>query len=854
MRIVYNPNTLFKGIDAQRRERYVSRLYHFLHHVSQQKHHLDTHTIQKFNIKKMRTTENIFKFYMDYEDGSRCLFQYEQHHPIFEDEPGIALLAITDHDDQGRIARRLDGLPIKLQEFLLLDDQTEENVDEPLVWEPVFMKHVLFQENLSEKHFLKTIELNDPKGIYELSANQNQALHQEGPVFLLGCAGSGKTLVEVSKALKLAHQNVKQSYFTFTELLKESAASLYAQYEDSKGIKGNTEFHTITRFMLKACGLNEAQYFSFERYLNWYEKENFDMRYPKLKAIGKIGLWIELRGIIKGFVGYHTHRIFTLPQLSSFLTETELKSLVLEGVLKKDKGSHSRYLIINAERFAHYKRGNHTLNRYLKDLDRSSPLIDDFAYLNVLKEEYSQLKTEERKEALRFAKDHYQPYLENKESPWFDDNDLARLMLANLETTSPHQKYDYVFIDEMQDLTEMQVLALSKLSVHPSRLYMTGDVSQTINPTFFHAGRMGVIFKHHHDNITLNRHITLNENYRNSQAVVQIVRALLDLRVKILGSYTDDIEEQSKQLERKKGVPFYIDAKNDEIISILGAWIDLPNVAVIVANEKTKHKLKRLLNITSETNLYTVSEVKGYEFEKIFLYDILSSYHDAWEHLLNQPIERKKDVVARYKFFFNLFYVAITRARDHLFMYESHPPTTLLNHLKPFFDVISNNIVDAMDLKAYQNYDETLKQAQAFFKLKEYSRARTYFLRIERKADADRALGYEYLQKGEYQQGVEMLYLNHEDREELFKYTHLKSQTLMHLLLGYQSGSLGLDVIDSVIAQESLTSMIKPYIKHPLYATLCSDALQLIRALHAHNLNNYLSKEGHHVRTTTSSL
>ena len=854
MRVIYNPNTLFKGIDDQRKERYITKLYDFIRDVSRYDKNLESMAIQKYNIKKMRSTENIFKFYLDPQLGSRCLFQYERDHPIFEDEPGIALLAITEHDQQGTTARRLDGMPIDLQQFILLEEEITDDAFEDVDWQAPFMKHVLFKDNTSEEHFLKTIELNDPKGIYELSPNQRHAMLQEGPVFLLGCAGSGKTLVEISKALKLAHQNIKQGYFTFTELLKESAQALYEDYQDSKGIQGKTTFYTIKDYMLKALDLRDAQYFSFERYLHWYDKENFDVRFPKLKAIGKISLWIELRGILKGYVGNHKQRILTLSNVHDVLSEKELKELVLGKILTKEKGSQSRYHILDTGRLMEWSKDRHVFRHYLSELNLRQPMLDNYAYRKGMAEHYSNLSQEERKEALKFAKDYYQKHLVSQDPPLVDDNDLARLLLEKIHLGKHEERFDYVFIDEMQDLTEMQVLTLSFLAHHPERLYMTGDVSQTINPTFFQTGRMGVIFKHHHHNITLNRSVTLNENYRNSQAVVNIVRTLLTLRVSILGTYHDDIEEQSKQVKRKKGVPFYIDAKDQDIIEILSAWIDLPNVAVIVANDHAKQRLKTRLGIQTETNLYTVSEVKGYEFEKIFLYDILSSYHEAWEHLLNHPIDRKKDIVGRYKFYFNLLYVAITRARDHLFMFESHPPQTLLNQIKPLFDVIEDNIVDVMDLKAYQNYDDTLKQAQAFFQLKEYSRARTYFLRIERKADADKALGFEHLQKGEFLKGVECLYASHDNYKELFEYTTLKTHRLLHILLGFKSFAIDIETLERYLKETPLHELLKTYVDHVLYPNLIIDALKVIQAINQHHLQAFKLKEADYVRQTTSSI
>ena len=58
---------------------------------------------------------------------------------------------------------------------------------------------------------------------------------------------------------------------------------------------------------------------------------------------------------------------------------------------------------------------------------------------------------------------------------------------------------------------------------------MSGDVSQIINPNFFRLGRIGAIFRNLF-NTELNKDFTLDENYRNSESIVDITKILLDIR------------------------------------------------------------------------------------------------------------------------------------------------------------------------------------------------------------------------------------------------------------------------------------------------------------------------------------
>ena len=123
------------------------------------------------------------------------------------------------------------------------------------------MRTLHIPQNISNQELIKKMSEIDGRVIYKLSSKQQETLDTNGPICLLGCAGSGKTLVEVSKALKNSHANINQAYFTFTPMLKDVAKEIYEKYSSMNGINGHTEFHCIKDHMLSVLDLREKSIF-----------------------------------------------------------------------------------------------------------------------------------------------------------------------------------------------------------------------------------------------------------------------------------------------------------------------------------------------------------------------------------------------------------------------------------------------------------------------------------------------------------------------------------------------------------------------------------------------------------------
>lgn len=788
----------------------------------------------------MNGTRGIFKFYVNHQDGSRCLIRYEnQDELIFDKEPGIAILRVTSHDRQGEVARRLDKALSQYDQFLYEDDNvygTDENLDKILSEE--YMKSVYIPDNFSIDQIAEIISDDDSKTVYPPSSIQRKALLSPLPTLLLGCAGSGKTLIEVCKTLKQAHGNVEQAYFTYTNGLKEMSEAVYKKYKDVPGIKGNTHFYSIRDYMIETLNLTQRNYMNYERFKIFLDDEKIYKRLRSLEKIAKVDLWIEIRGLIKGYLGESYYRNLELRTFNKIENKKLQESLINDGIIEFDKHKRTHY-IVKQDKLHKYAESEHQLRQLLLENDFHKPVIDHYTYIDV-NDRYSRFSKEERKVILDFVEKYYQPYLIEKKL--FDDNDLARSMIIK-SMRNELKKYDYLYIDEVQDLSEMQIFALMQLSNKLGEIFMAGDISQVINPTFFKGGRPGVILRNRMK-VDWNKEnvIVLNENYRNSKDIVEVANKLVNIRKEKLGSYSEYIFEDSKKIEKSDGLPALLCVDHLVMLDAIKLWIDVPKVAIIVSSDSSKNEIAKKLEIDLKktgSNIYSVQEIKGQEFDKVIIYNILSDYDSMWAQIMSTNV---KDRQEHYQFYFNLFYVAITRAKKNLYLYEEKNDIELLKEMSPLFEHVNNNIIELLDITEYQSEAEMLEQARIHFKNEEYDRARIFYHRLERKRDVIICRGYELIQRGDFVTGINLLYRFRDQYEAIYKYTTHEETLLFHILVGIRTKQLTMEDVDFMLKDRSIIDLSKKYKNDINYQNIFSDSLELMSKLKQYQLKKELSK------------
>ena len=249
----------------------------------------------------------------------------------------------------------------------------------------------------------------------------------------------------------------------------------------------------------------------------------------------------------------------------------------------------------------------------------------------------------------------YRKFLEKQQ--FFDEIDLSRQAL-NLVHSS--YRYQMIICDEVQDFTELQLLLLARLIVSGGQLFFTGDLHQMILPSAFRWEELKSILTK--EKIKYNEPEELNTNFRSVGSLFNLANQFLQLRYRLLK------ETPSKEIAESSGdfrdTARIINARSEEIKSALQELY--PEEAILVRTKEDKDRFSHLKFV------FTVEEAKGLEFDTVFLVEFFTVRQNLWTKVLSkQSIKDTEKVELRLEL--NLLYVAITRARRVLNIWEEHP-------------------------------------------------------------------------------------------------------------------------------------------------------------------------------------
>nr|AIF24578.1 TPR repeat-containing protein [uncultured marine group II/III euryarchaeote SAT1000_33_E05] len=230
---------------------------------------------------------------------------------------------------------------------------------------------------------------------------------------------------------------------------------------------------------------------------------------------------------------------------------------------------------------------------------------------------------------------------------------------------------DAIFVDEIQDLTELQVSALLnnlKKNGH-GKFEVAGDTSQSVHPSAFRWEDLRRAISEILE-IKMPKHHKMNTNYRATPYLIKSANLFLEEHDKILGINSDELQRPAA---KDNGIhPCVIRLNESEIISAL-AELGLPNAfcPLVVREDSEVSRFRKILGTDGNDNVHILSVrgSKGLEYENVILWDIFSgssrlldNYH---HHIRGKEHSKKKEGLAielRHVF------VGITRARYRLAM------------------------------------------------------------------------------------------------------------------------------------------------------------------------------------------
>ena len=212
-----------------------------------------------------------------------------------------------------------------------------------------------------------------------------------------------------------------------------------------------------------------------------------------------------------------------------------------------------------------------------------------------------------------------------QENNLYDSNILSHHYLNRVEP-----RYDFVVVDEVQDLTNIQLFLILKSLRDPTGFLLCGDSNQIVHPNFFSWSKLKSLFHTHGElqetgDTDLIR--ILSTNYRNSPQVTALANRILLLKNARFGS----IDTESNYLVHSNGhvqgeVVFLQD--RDNIRRELDAKTRTSTrFAVVVMHAEQKAEAQQHFNTPL---VFSIQEAKGLEYDNIILYNFLSRRRQAF--------------------------------------------------------------------------------------------------------------------------------------------------------------------------------------------------------------------------------
>lgn len=291
-------------------------------------------------------------------------------------------------------------------------------------------------------------------------------------------------------------------------------------------------------------------------------------------------------------------------------------------------------------------------------LSSTADVLSQKAYEKLGKKRSSVIPQNQRREVYKIL-DWYQKKL--KKSGGFDEIDLAREVLKVIKLESIFS-YKTIVCDEVQDFTELQLELLFQLIDPDGKLFFAGDLHQMISPSGFRWEELKQKF---YPNRTVEQK-TLAFNFRSVGTLVNLANQVLQLRFRLLKEPIGDISHPAVNYGK---VARLIHSTSDSLVDNLQKTSLNPGESILVRTDTDKEKLRTKLN---SSFVFTVEEAKGLEFDTVFLLEFFKPAEELWGKVLRGGLLKEKET-PQLQLELNLLYVAITRARRILNIWESTP-------------------------------------------------------------------------------------------------------------------------------------------------------------------------------------
>jgi len=258
--------------------------------------------------------------------------------------------------------------------------------------------------------------------------------------------------------------------------------------------------------------------------------------------------------------------------------------------------------------------------------------------------------------------------------------------------------YDFVVIDEVQDLTPVQLALVLALLKKPGHFILCGDSHQIVHPNFFSWSALKSMFWQGLAGEDAERTVSqslqvLQANFRNTREVTNLANRLLKIKQARFGSVDRESNFLVRSTAGQAGSVTLVSAKDTAVKALDAATRQSAQHAVIVLRDDDKPAARQRFHTPL---VFSVHEAKGLEYPHVLLVGLVSGQRQAYAEVCDGVSEddlqadeldyrRARDKTDKslelYKFYVNALYVAMTRAVQTLTLVESdtdHPLLQLL--------------------------------------------------------------------------------------------------------------------------------------------------------------------------------
>ncbi len=278
---------------------------------------------------------------------------------------------------------------------------------------------------------------------------------------------------------------------------------------------------------------------------------------------------------------------------------------------------------------------------------------------------------------------------------WLLDAKLYDLNLVAQEWQAlAAPRFDFVVIDEVQDITTVQLALVLKTLKNPGHFLLCGDSNQIVHPNFFSWGQVKSLFWRDPKLAERQELRVLTANFRNGLEATRVANQLLKIKQRRFGSIDRESNFLVQAVGGDKGQVALMPDKDATKRELDQKIRQSTQFAVLVMRDEDKAGAKKHF---ATPLLFSIHEAKGLEYENIVLYRFVSDHRAEFADIVEGVAKADLDIdtldyrrakdkndksLEIYKFFVNALYVALTRAIKNLYVIESdtgHPLFGLLD-------------------------------------------------------------------------------------------------------------------------------------------------------------------------------